>query len=796
MRTLILLNSKKHLAILSLCASLLLIHFTAAAQEQLKLTGTVLSQKDALPYVTIAVLRDSTVLKGVLSNDSGKFIVKLQKGHYILKVTAIGYKPFSTQIDLEQGLRMDIQLTVDRQSLSEVKIVATKPLIEQRVDRLVFNVQNSIFSTGLNGMDLLSETPKVEVTDEGVIKLLGKSNLSVMIDGRLLQGDEVKERLSSLRSDNIASIEVITTPPAKYSAEGNSGLINIILKKNPSVGWLFNVSTAYKQRTFSGIDPAINASYKNDKIDFSFGTSGFIEKKRYTSDNQYQALDFFWDKSTTRDATSKNLSFNTSLNYKINKKTNIGFLADFSLESDHESAFTNSLFENATRTHIDSSIYSPTPVKNKYNFGSIDVYYEYNIDSSGKKLTITGDYFRKGLNNDRDLTSIITSTNPRSESIDDYGTSQYHGSSLNVDLELPFKLLKIETGAAVTFINNHAYDTTSFNNASATFDDFYYKETTTAAYASATKDFNKKWSAQAGLRFENLYLSGNSITLNQQNSATYNELFPTGYLLFNATADESISLTYSRRIEKPYFFYLNPYRTYIDDYTYSSGNPYLLPSFSNNIELSQTYKNNFTTTLSGSLITNGIDYVTSFEPNSAITIAMPENYIKEYNISLAVSYSLPLKWVNSYNSLTGSYVQTSSDNSLVDISSSKGFGGYYSMRNTLPINRKRKIFFVLNYLQRFPSADDFFKYRSRSNVDMGLRFKALKGKLQSNVLITDVFKTNYTNGYINYPNVQQSIKNYNDNRALTISLSYTFGNQRAAIDQKQLDNSEKNRAMF
>jgi len=414
---------------------LLSITSLALAQQTYTLQGNISGPgEDHVAYASVAILKDSTMIKGLLSNDAGTFSAKLGQGKYKIKVSFMGYKTFTQTVNLNGDVTLNIILNKEGTALNEVKVVGRKPLVEQQIDRLVFNVENSIFGKGVNALELLNQTPRVEVSPDGSLKLIGKSSLSVMIDGRLVQGDMMKQRLSALRSDNIAKIEVITTPPAKYSAQGNSGIINIILKKDPMVGWLVNFSTSFRQRTFSAVDQSIGLNYKSKKFEWNFGASGFIDSKRYLSNNTYRSSAFNWDKANTRDATAHNLSLNTSINYKLNDNMEIGAIADVSFEKDNETGNTTSLFINPSNSHTDSLINSPANIGNHYNFTSVSAYYDYKLDDKGKTLSLTGSYFQKNMDNTRLVNSFINSSNPRSETINNNGNATYNGKSVNADL--------------------------------------------------------------------------------------------------------------------------------------------------------------------------------------------------------------------------------------------------------------------------------------------------------------------------------------------------------------------------
>ena len=768
--------------------------FSVMAQRDLTLSGTITDQaSNKIPYASV-LLSNSLFNKAVLSNDSGKFAVKLKQGKYLIKVSLTGYKLYQDSISLNDNLNLKIILQPEVKALSEVKILAQRPLIEQKVDRITFNVENSVFDKGINALELLNQAPRIEVTADGAINLIGKSNLSVMIDGRMIQGDQLRQRLSSLRSDNISRIDIITAPPAKYSAEGNSGIIDIILKKNPYVGWLANFTSAYQQRTFSAGSQSANVSYKNDKLDVNISADGFIEKKRFTTDLQYLSPGIQWQNATTRDPFAKNFSLNTSINYKLTKNMNIGALTDLTLENDKETGQTNSVYQTVNKAAIDSSIYAPAFNKNLYNINSVSAYYDYRLDSTGKKLSIIGNYFIKDNSTNKSVQSYINSNNARVENFLNDAKNKYKGTSINADLDLPLKFARVETGGALLFINNHSIINSSTNLISAPVNDFAYTENTAALYISLTKKMSKMWSGKVGLRYENTFLNGNLLTLDQSSSTVLSNLFPSAYLSYNPTQQQVITLSYTRRIQKPSFNILNPYRDYTNSNSYSTGNPFLLPAFSNNFDLSQTYKNNLTTTLSVSMLSNAIGSVTTFSPNSASTVSRAENYYKQFTAGLFISYTLPFTWVNSYNSFNLTYTRSTTYKNITDLPNSSGFWGNYSMRNTLPLNTKKTTFAVVNFTYRLPGTSGFTQLRATTNVDMGIRFQSASRRFQYNILLADVFKQNGNRYKIQYPNVAQNVKIYNDLRYLNVSVSYNIGNNKVKANTKNMDGSLKSRA--
>jgi outer membrane receptor protein involved in Fe transport len=782
----------------NLLVTFLILLFTTAtlmAQRDVAISGTVTGNASAkIPFASILV-SNSTLTKAVLGNDTGKYTIQIKPGRYLIKVSATGYKTYQDSLTLNDNLVLNVILQPDVKALAEVSIVAQRPLIEQKVDRITFNVENSVFDKGINALELLNQAPRVEVTPDGAINLIGKSSLSVMIDGRMIQGDQLRQILSSLRSDNIARIDIITAPPAKYSAEGNSGLIDIILKKNPYVGWLANFTSVYQQRTFSAGSQSANVSYKSNKLDVNISVDGFIEKKRFTTDMQYRSPVVQWENASLRDPFAKNVSVNTSLNYKLKKNMNIGLLTDLTLENDVYTGQTNSIFQTPNKASIDSSIYAPATEKIRYNTKSVSVYYDFTLDSTGKKLSVISNYFNKDYIDNKTVQSNIRSNNTRVEDFLNDANNNYKATSVNADLDLPYKFARVETGGALLFINNHAVINAISKNILAPVNDFAYRENTAALYISLTKKFNKKWSGKMGLRYENTFLNSNLVTLNETTSRALNNLFPSAYLSYNPNQNQTFTITYTRRIQKPSFYALNPYKDYIGSYSYSTGNPFLLPTFSNNIEFTHVYKSNLTATLSVSMLSDAMGSITTFSPNNALTISQLKNYYKQYTTGLYISYTLPLTWVNSYNSFNLTYSHAVTYKNITDLPNTTGVWGNYSMRNTFTLNSRKTTFAVLNFTYVPPGISGFNHLSSRANVETGVRFQSPGKKLQYNIILSDIFKQNISKYEVHYPNTIQYGKIYNDLRYLNVSVSYNFGNNKAKASTKSMDSSIKSRSL-
>ena len=254
-------------------------------------------------------------------------------------------------------------------------------------------------------------------------------------------------------------------------------------------------------------------------------------------------------------------------------------------------------------------------------------------------------------------------------------------------------------------------------------------------------------------------------------------------------------MAYSKRIQRPSFSLLNPFRSYINSYTYRTGNPYLLPAFSDNVELTHIYKNNLTTTLSATVLNGGVGSITTFRPGEALTESKPFNYIKSYSGNLFIAYNFSYKFLNSYNSFSLSYNRSVADKNIVILPVVNGFWANYAIRNTLTLNSKKTTFLVVNYQYGFPGTSGFLIIQSRSNLEAGARFQSHKGTFMYNLLVSDILRTAANRTAMNYNNASQSTHIYNDLRYLNFSVSYSFGNAKARANTKYIDGGNKNRTL-
>lgn len=782
----------------------LLISFASKGQMKVTFNGSIKDKnRNALSYVSIGAYKNSLLINGVICDSLGNFSMLLPVGNYIIRASLVGFNDYVSELDFLKDKSLKIILNDSSKQLSEVTVIAQKPLIEHKMDRVVFNVESSIFNHGVDAFELLRQTPRIEIMSDDGIKMIGKDGLRVMIDGRILNlsEEDVKQKLKSLRSDNIARIEVIAIPPARYSAEGNSGLVNIVLKKNPLFGLQGFVNAEYIQRVYPSFGQSGTLNYKGQKIETSVSLGNNDSK----IENIQNIVFAFPDKILNIDRylshSQHTSSINSVLKYRPTNRIEVGAVFDYSIQRGKNNDSERSLYVNKANNSIDSTVNSTPFYKNKPVGIAFSAYYDYNIDSSGRKMSITYNYSLNTDRSDKDVASEIVKGTKKTKNFIYYGDNRYSINSIMADFVLPYHFAMIETGGGYTNISNKS-GLQLFNNIgnglvldSGMTNDFEYSEKTSSLYLSANKDLDNKLSGKAGLRYENTYLEGYSPTLRLTTRRNYGKLFPSIFILYKQNEKNSFSLAYSKRIGRPSFNDLNPFRYYSSVYSYVSGNAYLLPSFMDNVDFSYSFKNNLSVILSYTHFIDGIDYVALFSADGTNRV-IPENHFNQNRIGFNVSYTYrPCKWWNIYTNFNLFYSSSKSYKLDLQIPNTEGLGGSVSVRNSFTLNKKNTTFLQISYNQFLPSQNGFNHTRGFGYFSTNLRFVTLKGKMQFMISGLDIFNQNISINERQYSDYySKSIFNARLQN-FRLSVNYMFGNKKVNSVYRESKDTDKYRAI-
>ncbi|WP_327984088.1 outer membrane beta-barrel family protein [Bergeyella porcorum] len=690
---------------------------------------------------------------------------------------------------------------ITEKQIQQIEIIAKRKLVERKGDKIVFNVSNSIFSTGLNANEILKNVPRIDPTSES-LKIIGKSNVLVMVNDKLLNlsGSDMDIYLKSIRAENILKIELITTPPSNYDASGNSGLINIILKNNINLGFDGSLTGTFIQRKKAGFMPSANLAYSNNKVVLGLNLFADNEIRNAESNIDIKYPDLLRKSNIYREDKTKGLTIGFNIDYKINDKSNAGIVINTDWWNTNQNSESKVFF--IKNNIIDSSQDLPSINKNKYDYISISPYYDIKLDTLGKKIKFNYNLLKRNNDNFRNLISRSYIGNydilgnemfaiNNSESI-------YRVNTFNVDFELPFKRFRIDIGGKYSnFTNDSDIKYYDYITGGYVLDEnqsniFKYKESIYSIYFSAEKKWNNKLFSKIGIRYEGTQTVGNSITTGALFENSFDNFFPSLYFSYEPNDKNSFSIGYNKRIDRPVFYDINPFRTYFDLYNYSEGNPRLQPSITHNIELSYIFKNNLTVTTYGSIFKDVSDYVTISEINNPVIISRPENYFSKKTLGLDISYNWSItKKLSTYNSFSAYFNNTRSNIPNITLSQLNGFGYYFSSRSTYKIGENSKIY--LNYYNKFPSTEGLYKIYNRSSITFGGIFNFMEKKLVLNVSISDIFRQASTKMEQDYSNFVWKSNVYNDQRNLNISITYKFGNNKSKSVNREINDSDKNR---
>ncbi len=747
------------------------------AYSQIEIRGTV---KDSLntpiEFANVFLTNQSNdIVTGTITDQRGDFNLPVKKGSYTLTISFMGYEDWTQEVTLNENKDFgNIILSKSKNKLNEVVITASKPLVERKVDRLVFNVENSISATGGDALDALKISPIVRVQNNQ-ISMIGKSNMKVMIDGRLTQlsGDDLVNFLKSIPIEDIKSIEIITNPPSKYEAEGNSGLINIVYRKGRRNSWSSTVKASYIQTTFPAYSLGGNFSYYKNKIKFLANISGKIGDEAVIEKSKVFYPTQTWEGTTNRKDKQDYISGRITIDYLINNKSTIGIqyiggvknpdIKDknetkvFDMTNSLDSLIISNGFNNATSNNYSVNLHYVLKDTIGANV-SLDLDY-FNFDSSQDRNFDSKNYFSSGLPTSTFLSAINTS----SQNIDNY--------SAKIDIEHPLKWIDLSYGAKASFINNdngiNFFDTSTgtpvinFNQS----DRFTYEENTQSIYINGSKNIGAKWQTQLGFRLENTQTNGISAVLNQTNKNNYTKLFPSFYLTYLMNENNSFSFNYGRRIERPSYWQLNPFRWYFNSISYSEGNPFLQPSFTNNYEFSHSYKKSLVSNLFFSHTTDGFNTIPFVDVGTNQQIFTQKNYYTEYKYGISESYMFKkYKWWYSYKQAYIYLSNSDFDKNVINIPEQEGTGFYFSTFNTFFFNESKSIRGEINFWYNSKNKSLLYELDKAYNLSFGMKFLLFDKNLQISLSANDVLKTSSPNGTTKTNNIKQIYNSYQDNK--------------------------------
>jgi hypothetical protein len=750
--------------------------------------GKILDVKNQpIEFATATLLnsKTKTFIKGEVSNEKGEFkIDKLSPGEYLLSVTMVGYVKNEFEkvvIDSKNTLvEKEIILQENVVQLATVEVTAKKKFIEQTVDKMVINPDASITSAGENVYEILKKLPGIDIDNNNNISLKGKQNVRVMIDDKptYVSADQLAILLKSMQGKNVDRIEIMENPPARFVAEGNSGIINIKTRHNKAPGFNGSVnaglSYSNKIRENAGIDMNMNFGKLNVYGNFNYsdwrGWDSMEATRRFTSTDmagQYQLI------NNKGDYNGRGYNYKVGADYyfKKNQVLSVMFRGNFGSDTDTDNSKTS--FTDANKK-VDSTLNTLSNHYNNWDSKTYNVNYKWDIDTTGTSLSFDADYahFIFRANSDQHVTYYDAAGNllNRTSELNTNQGEDIDILSAKIDFVHPFtKTINFEAGMKSSFVtNNSNIDMTGFLSQN---DNFIYKENIQAAYVNGNAQFNKT-TIQLGLRLENTNSTGNSVTLNQVDTKSYLQLFPTFFAQQTLNTNNTINFRYSYRIGRPNYDMLNPFRWMIDPYTYNQGNPLLGPQFTHSASLSHTYKGILITSIGYSYTKDLFSQVLYQDDVTKTIYQTMQNLTNsiDWNASETVQLQ-PTKWWRLNGTVIGMFNEVNSNLDGVVQFKRWSYSGNLSTNFTLPYKVELEV--SGNYSSEQLTGN--FIQRPRYTADFGLQRKVLKDKGILRLSVNDIFNTGGNGAYSKYNNINIDVTNKYDSRKLNLTFSYNFG---------------------
>ncbi|MGZ8557774.1 MAG: outer membrane beta-barrel protein [Chitinophagaceae bacterium] len=778
-------------------------------------------QGKGMDKTTISLLKakDSSVVKLSVTDNEGKFAIKVDAGQYLVAASHVAYSPvYSKLIDLSAAADVstgELIMIKKESSLQGVTVTSEKPMVEVRADKMIVNVEGTINAVGNDALELLRKSPGVMVDKDENLSLSGKNGVQVYIDGKPspLSGADLANFLKSMQSSQIEAIEIITNPSAKYEAAGNAGIINIKLKKNKAFGTNGSVNAGYNIGTYAKYNSGFSLNHRNSKINV-FGNYNYNQSLNVSNFVLYREQgDSIFDQTNQMKFRNKGgHNFKTGIDYFVNARTTFGAIVNgnishFIMNTNGPMKITYSPTNTLTRVLLASN--TNDMQRDNINF---NLNYRYAV-TGGKELNVDADYgFFEIRGNQFQPNDYYTPGGAPlySNVYRMISPADIFIYSVKADYEQNLGKGKLGLGGKIGYVetdndfqrydvygNNEILDKDRSNR-------FKFKENINAGYVNYNRAF-KGYMIQFGLRVENTHSEGISTGLKSNGGGyenydssinrDYTDVFPSAAITFNKNPMKQWGLTYSRRIDRPAYQDLNPFEFKLNDYTFMKGNTQLRPQYTNSFGVTYTYKYKLNTVLNYSHVKDIFTQLpdTTEKSKSFLT---KRNLATQDIVSLNISYPFQYKWYSFFANINSYYSKYKAD-----------FGGgdrkvdldvvamSFYMQNSFKLGKGYTA--ELSGFYNSPSIwQGTFKMNAMYSIDGGLQKTILKGKGTLKTTVSDIFRTMKFKGETDFSGQRNIASGRWESRQFKLNFSYRFGSMqvKAARQRKTGLEDESKRA--
>lgn len=770
--------------------------------KKINITGIVndKASKQPLEYATITFTnnKNTKLVFGGITNIKGEFNIEINAGSYNVKIEFISFKAIelSQQVYKESTNIGTLFLEEDANQLNEVVVRSEKTTVEIKLDKKVYNVGSDLMVKGGTVSDVLDNIPSVSVDSDGAVSLRGNANVRILVDGKPSNAINIAEALRQIPADAIDKVEVVTNPSARYDSEGGGGLLNIILKKGKNKGLNGAIIASTGNPLNYGLSGNINYKSKFYNI---YTTTGYNYRKNpgfAIFNTQYLNSDGsikkYIDEYRNNDRLSK--GYNSNIGFDIYLNDNTTWSNAINLRNNDSSNPENVTYYNYDLNHI----FTEATYRNSDQISDgISKEYTTNFTKKfkrdGHKFTIDGSFSN---NTDNDYSLISSTISERTSN-----QQTQNRNMIQSDYVLPFgkanqfefgykgdfnKLLTEYKVGSVNLVTGAYTPNLQYTN---TLD---YRETVNAIYTQFGTKVNK-FSLLFGLRWEDSKIEINQLVTNEYNTQKYNNFFPSIFLTYEISNENSISLSYSKRISRPRGRQINPFSSYTSNINIFKGDPNLTPAFTDALDFGYLKKWDDLTLSTSTYInktTDSFQFIRresgDFVNGTPVILSTPINLATEfrYGFEFTLNYS-PYKWwkintnFNFYKfDLRGNYVYTNSQNVVVTQNFDNSAASWFT-RLTSKITLPYKIDWQTNVTYNGPENYAQGNALAVLGANLGFSKDVFKDKGTIALNVQDVFNSRKRMYNNNIPNVLNSyVEMQRSVRQITLSFTYRFNKKK------------------
>ncbi|MEO5788198.1 MAG: outer membrane beta-barrel family protein [Gelidibacter sp.] len=794
---------------LFLCA---VLSTTVGFSQEYSVSGFVHDREQqpiAFAHVIVMKAQDSSIVRGVSSNDKGFFMLdRLASDKYVFKFSFMGYTDIYKSVLVDQSVEMGtIVLNEASEQLDEINISVKRPTLKKLADRLVFNIENTALIEG-NMFEVLQSTPGILVMDNNIQVKNAKPTVYINDKKVHLSGEELMQLLQSSSANSLKSVEVITNPSAKYDASSGA-VINIVMSKNLVTGYRGNVFGNFTQGVFPRYDAGMSHFFKNEKIDFFANYAYSQDKINRDQDEVVNYLDFnntideIFKSTTNRNTWSKTHNFNFNFDYNINEKNTLSLSSNMLVLPYFDYKIKNNTHVLDASQNLNYYFDANNISKDdKYNLG-FDLDYVHKFEKSGEKLSANAHFTTYNYNRNQNVKSNYFANDGSFLDTSAFRTENHQDTEIytaKIDYNLPIDdSANLEIGGKGSNIKT-ASDITQFNsvNGAETIDanntDVYtYDESIYGGYVNFSKEW-EKLSLIAGLRVEQTNAKGYSVIDNVTNNQDYLDWFPTASLTYAFSDNFSLYSNYKRSIQRPDYQDLNPFQFYLNDVTVVTGNPDLKPIIVNRAILGTSFLNGLYTVEAYYKASDNNIFELTLQDNVNKRITYTPFNLKstiEYGFDFVTYFDLIENWSVYF---VTSFYNTRDRGTIDGLEYEKDlWSNYTALSNDITFLKDKSLNANLSLTYMSKSIRGFREINEVLFSNLTISKTILKNKASVSLVISDLFNKQDFTFKSRYLNQNNTTFYDQDTRTVKLGFRYKFGNTNLKTNERVTSQQETER---